>query len=271
MATGLLARFSLNQITIDNLSLGQVVDACARRGIQHIGVWRHKLAETGLRASVRQIQDAGLSVSSLCRGGWFDAASARERRTRLDDNFRALDEAAEIGTRTLVIVAGPAAGRDLPLARERTVEALGTLIPYARERGITIGLEPLHPMFAADRCVVNTLAQANDICARLGDQIGVIVDVYHVWWDPAVEEEIARAAHRIAGFHVSDWIVPPPDFLFGRGVMGDGVIEIRRLRRLVDGAGYDGPIEVEILNHSLGSLAADELLDLLETRFRRHV
>ncbi|MGH7903847.1 MAG: sugar phosphate isomerase/epimerase family protein, partial [Candidatus Dormibacteraceae bacterium] len=239
--------------------------------IKRIGIWRHKVAATGLQESARLLRDAGLTVSSLCRGGWFDAATKSGRRVRLDDNLRAIDEAAELGAPVLVIVCGPAAGRDIGMGRQRSLEAIETLMPYARERRVRLGLEPLHPMFAADRSVLNTLGQANDFAARADGNAGVVVDVYHIWWDHAVATEVQRAGKRIVGFHVSDWIVPTPDILLGRGVMGDGVIEIRKLRRMVDNAGYEGPIEVEILNRTVWDMPGDDLLEFIKTRFREHV
>lgn len=266
-------RLSLNQITVDRETLPRVVDACARHGIRGIGLWRHKVAETGLATSARLVREAGLQVSSLCRGGWFDAPTAAERRRRLDDNRRAIAEAAELGTRVLVLVCGPAASQDLGRARERIARAIELLLPTAAEYGVRLGLEPLHPMFTADRSVLATLEQANTIVRKLdgGKISGVVIDVYHVWWDPLVEREIKRAAPWTIGFHVSDWIVPTPDFLLGRGMMGDGVIEIRRLRSLVDAAGYKGPIEVEILNEQLWRQPMDSVLSAVKARFAEHV
>ncbi len=267
-----LARLSLNQMTTERWSVQAAVEGCARAGIPAIGLWRHKVAETGLRESARLVRDAGLEVSSLCRGGMFPAATVAERRQRIDDNRRAIDEAAELGTDVLVLVCGPAPDRDIAAARTMVAEAIGELVPYAAERGVKLGIEPLHPMFAAERSVVLTLRQANDLAERfpLG-QVGVVVDVYHVWWDPEVYQQIDRAAGRILGFHVNDWLVPTPDLLLGRGMMGDGVIELRRLRVAVESAGYSGPIEVEIFNQAIWNTPADEVLVLLSERYLAHV
>lgn len=263
-----LSRLSLNQMTTASWSLREAVEGCVRAGIPFLGVWRHKVAEIGLAESVRLVRESGIKVSSLCRGGMFPAASATERQKRLDDNFRAVDEAAALGARTLVLVCGPAPDRDIDSARAMVEEAMERLVPYAQQRGVTLGVEPLHPMFAADRSVVVTLAQANRIAQRFaGDQVGVVVDVYHVWWDPEVYREIERARGRIVGFHVSDWIVPLPHPLKGRGVMGDGVIELRRLRSAVEASGYAGPIEVEIFNEALWALPGDEILRLIKERY----
>src|SRR3712207_4944745 len=193
-----LARLSLNQMTTERWSVRQAVEGCARAGIPGIGLWRHKVAETGLRESARLVRDAGLRVSSLCRGGMFPAATAAERRERIDDNRRAIDEAAELGTDVLVLVCGPAPDRDIDAARMMVEEGVAELVPYARERGVRLGIEPLHPMFAAERSVIVTLGQANSLAERFPvQQVGVVIDVYHVWWDPEVYRQIDRAGGRI--------------------------------------------------------------------------
>ncbi len=195
-------------------------------------------------------------------------ASESERRRADDDNRRAVDEAAALGTDVLVLVCGPPLGRDLPGARAEIAAGIERLAPYAAERGVRLGIEPLHPMMIGERSAIVTLGEAVDLALRFDpDQVGVVVDVYHVWWDPALERELARAAGRIVGFHVSDWLVPTPDLLQGRGMMGDGIIDLRRIRHLVESAGYDGPIEVEVINRDLWRLPGDELVALTRDRF----
>ena len=267
-----IARLSLNQATTQYWSVREAVDGCARAGIPWIGLWRQHVAKTGLAESARIVRDAGLRVSSLCRGGFFPAATAAERHARIEDNRRAIDEAAELGTDVLVLVCGPAPDRNIQAAREMVRDGIAEVVPYARERGVKLAIEPLHPMFAADRSVIVTLAQALDIAEQFDpQQVGVAIDVYHVWWDPQVERQIERAAGRILGFHVNDWLVPTPDLLLGRGMMGDGVIQLRRLRRIVDAAGYDGPIEVEIFNQALWDTPGDEVLALMCERYLAYV
>ncbi len=266
-----LERLSLNTATVRG-GLLETVEACARAGVPWIAPWRHQLAEASTKEATRAIRAAGLRVSSLCRGGFFPAPTARERQERIDDNLRALDEAAELGAEVLVLVCGGVVGRDLAGSRRMVEDGIGALLGPAAERGVRLGIEPLHPMFAADRSVVVTLGQANDMAGRLASPwVGVVVDVYHVWWDPAVEDEIARAGRRVLGFHVNDWIVPLPDMLNGRGMMGDGVIDLRGLRRSADAAGYDGPIEVEIFNESVRSLGVAEAVALSARRYRETV
>lgn len=270
-----LERLSLNQITTDRWSLSEATQGCVKAGVPEIAIWRHKLVEAGgVKAAARLVKDTGLRVSSLCRGGMFPAATAAKRASRIDDNRRAIDEAAELGTDVLVLVCGPAPDKDIAGARAMVEDGIAQIVPYAESCGIKLGIEPLHPMYAAERSVINTLAQANSIAeAYTANQVGVVVDVFHVWWDPELYSQIARAGAngRILGFHVSDWIVPTPDMLMGRGMMGDGVIDIRTIRQAVEAAGYRGPIEVEIFNQSIWDMRGDEALELMKTRYLQYV
>lgn len=267
-----LGRLSLNQITTDRWSLPEAVEGCLRAEVPWIAVWRHKLQETGWKEGARIVKESGLRVSSLCRGGMFPASSAAEREARIDDNKRAVEEAAELGTNVLVLVCGPAPDKDIEGARRMVEAGIERLVPFAEQHGVTLAIEPLHPMYAAERSVVNTLAQANAMAERYAPkQVSVVVDAFHVWWDPELYPQIERAAGRIAGFHVSDWIVPTPDLLMGRGMMGDGVIDLRRMRLAVEKAGYDGPIEVEIFNRDIWDRPGDDVLAQMKTRYKEHV
>jgi sugar phosphate isomerase/epimerase len=261
-------RLAFSHVSLDRTPLDDVLDACASAGIGWFGAWRHHLAAHGVAESARRIRSAGIRVSGLCRGGMFPATTAAERARRIDDNRRAVDEAAELGTGVLCLVSGPAADRDIEAARAQVEEGIVALLPYAKQCGITLGLEPLHPVFAADRSVVVTLRQANDIIERVGDPaLGLVVDVYHTWWDPDVHGQIARAAGRIVGYHVSDWAPGVSDPFLGRQLPGDGVIELRRLRRAVEGAGYGGPIEVELINPAIWDMAPAALLEKVGARY----
>jgi sugar phosphate isomerase/epimerase len=268
-------RFSLNQATTKRWAVDELVAGCARAGVTAVGLWREPVAEYGLERSAKLVREAGLRVTSLCRGGFFTALDPAERARALDDNRRAIDEAATLGTDVLVLVSGglPEGSRDVDGARQRVADALAELAPYAGERGVRLAIEPLHPMFCSDRCVVASLGQAVTMAAQFPDeQVGVVVDVYHLWWDPEVYAQIARAGRRIASFQVCDWVTPLPEgVLVGRGMMGDGCIELRRLREAVDAAGYDGPIEVEIFNERLWESPASEVLELAVARYREHV
>jgi sugar phosphate isomerase/epimerase len=267
-----LGRISLNQISINRWSLPEAVDGCARHGLAWIGLWRDKVADCGLAKSARLVRDAGLRVSSLCRGGFFPARGADALRARREDNRRAVDEADALGTDVLVLVCGPPLDRDLGAAREMVAEGIADLAPYAAAAGVKLGIEPLHPMFAGDRSVIVTLAEASSLAERFpAERVGVIVDAYHVWWDPDLRAQLSRAAGRILGYHVSDWLVPSPDMLMGRGMMGDGLIDLRSLRGAVEAAGYRGPIEVEIFNQVLWETPGDEVLTLIRERSLAHV
>ncbi|HEX7735133.1 MAG TPA: sugar phosphate isomerase/epimerase family protein [Ktedonobacteraceae bacterium] len=266
------SRLSLNQITTNSWDLRGAVDGCARADIPWIGLWRDKVQAHGIAASRRLLDDAGLRVSSLCRGGWFPAASREERQTRLDDNRRAIAEAAELGAPVLVLVCGPAPDRDITAGRAMVADAIAQLLPDAQAAGIKLGIEPLHPMFAADRSVIVSLAEANRLAETFQvEAVGVIVDVYHLWWDADIFTQIERAAGHILGFHVSDWPVPLPDTLLGRAMMGDGMINLRPLRAAVEATGYHGPIEVEIFNRAIWDAPGDETLNLMKRRYLTYV
>lgn len=266
------SRLSLNQITTANWNVAEAVEGCARHGVPSIALWRHKIEEVGLTECVRAVNQAGLHVSSVCRGGMFPAPTKAERKKNMEDNFRAADEAAALHADSLVMVVGGCAGVSIEDARQMVADGVAELVPYTRARGVCIGLEPLHPMFAADRSVLVTIDQALELAqAYDAREVGVILDTFHIWWDPRLEELIAQATGRIVGFHVSDWLVPLPDVLLGRGLMGDGVIDNRQLRRLVEHAGYDGPIEVEIFNRALWDRDPDTVLKQVIERFEQYV
>ncbi|MGW2932881.1 sugar phosphate isomerase/epimerase family protein [Streptomyces sp. NPDC001156] len=270
-------RFSINQMTVKQLGMPELVDACLESGVRGLGLWREPVRSYGLDATAKLVRDAGLSVTTLCRGGFFTAADPEERARALDDNRRAVDEAATLGTDTLVLVSGglPAGSRDLRAARERIADALGELGPYAFERGVRLAVEPLHPMYASDRCVVSTLAQALDLAERFpAQQVGVTVDTYHLWWDDTAPEQIARAGAggRILAFQLADWTTPLPEgVLNGRAQIGDGVIDMREWRGYVEAAGYAGPIEVELFNEALWGRDGREVLAETVARFTEHV
>ncbi|MFJ1606710.1 sugar phosphate isomerase/epimerase family protein [Streptomyces sp. NPDC088253] len=271
-----LARFSINQMTVKQLSMPELVECCLELGVPGVGLWREPVQSYGLDATAKLVRDAGLAVTTLCRGGFFTAIDPRERTRALDDNRAAVDEAATLGTDTLVLVSGglPAGSKDLHGARERIADALGELGPYAAERGVRLAIEPLHPMYAADRCVVPTLAQALDLAERFpADQVGVTVDTYHIWWDDTAPAQIARAGAggRIHTFQLADWTTPLPEgVLNGRGQIGDGSIDMREWRGYVEAAGYSGPIEVELFNDGLWARDGREVLAETAARFVEH-
>ncbi len=256
-----LSRLSLNQITVEQWSLPEVIDACGRAGLTMIGPWRHKVAEVGVYDAARRIREAGLRVSSLCRGGFFPAADGAGRATSDADNRRAVEEAAALGTDVLVLVCGPPLGRDVEGARAQILAGIERLVPHAEDHGVRLAIEPLHPMMISERSAIVTLGEANDLAERFDEhRVGVVVDAYHVWWDPRLYEEIARAGRRILGYHVADWLVPTTDRLQGRGMMGEGVIDLKGIRAAVEAAGYDGPIEVEVISREAWSLPGEQVV-----------
>ncbi|MBM7785327.1 sugar phosphate isomerase/epimerase family protein [Tenggerimyces flavus] len=245
-----LERLSLNQKTTNSWSVAEAVDGCVRAGIPAIGLWREPVQAVGVAAAAKLVRDAGLRVSSLCRGGFLTASDPDERTAAVADNRLAIDEAAELGAPCLVLVVGglPAGSKDLAGARQRVADAVAELVPYAASRGVRLALEPLHPMYCADRAVLSTLTQALDLALTFPD-VGVAVDTFHLWWDPNVAAEIARAGERILTYQVCDFLVPmPADNLLARGMMGDGVIDFAPMTAAVAATGYAGDVEVEIFN-----------------------
>jgi sugar phosphate isomerase/epimerase len=248
-----LAGLSINLATVrQQWNLCQAIDACSRLGIRAVDPWRDQVAAVGLKEAVRAVGANGMRVTGYCRGGMFPAPDAAGRAAAIDDNRRAIDEAAALGAECLVLVVGglPQGSRNIADARKMVADGIAAILPHARACGLPLAIEPLHPMYAADRSCVNTLGQALDLCDELGDGVGVVIDVYHVWWDPALSNEIARAGRerRILAHHICDWLVPTRDLLLDRGMMGDGVIDLPGIRRMIENAGFYGPQEVEIFS-----------------------
>lgn len=252
-----LERFSFNQATAKFWPLPEVVAGCAVAGVPGIGLWREPVRDYGLARTAALVREAGLTVTSLCRGGFFGADDW------LDDNRAAIDEAAELGAPAVVLVCGGLAGRSLEPARARVAAGLEALAPYALDAGVRLAIEPMHPMFCADRSVVATLGAALDLAAPFPpDAVGITVDTYHVWWDERVWELIAAATGRIACFQLADWILPlPADILVGRGLPGTGHVEFPRFLAAVAATGYTGPIEVEVFNAELWSRPGQDILN----------
>ncbi|WP_328805791.1 sugar phosphate isomerase/epimerase family protein [Sabulicella rubraurantiaca] len=260
---------SLNTVTVkERWGLADCIEGCARHAIPGISPWRDVLHAMGVQAAARRIRDAGLVVTGLCRGGMFPAADPAGRAAAIEDNLRAIDEAHALNARCLVMVCGglPPGSKDLPGARAMVREGIEAILPAARAAGVTLALEPLHPMTCADRSVLSTLGQALDLCDRLGLGLGVAVDVYHVWWDPDLEQQMRRAEGRIAAFHACDWLVPTTDLVFDRGMPGDGVIDIAAIRRMAEAAGYNGFTEVELLSRRWWGEEPDHVLAVIKER-----
>ncbi|NKM71841.1 sugar phosphate isomerase/epimerase family protein [Rhizobium laguerreae] len=265
---------SINLATIrEQCGFAKAVDICLKHGITAIAPWRDQVAKVGLDEAVRIVKSNGIKLTGLCRGGFFPAANDADWQENLDDNRRAIDEAAAFSADCLVLVVGglPGASKDIVAARQMVFDGIAAVLPHAQAAGVKLAIEPLHPMYAADRACVNTLGQALDMCEQLGEDVGVAVDVYHVWWDPDLANQIARAGSmkRIFAHHICDWLVPTKDMLLDRGMMGDGVIDLKGIRRMVEAAGFFGAQEVEIFSiENWWKRPADEVIATCVERFR---
>ena len=283
-----LSRLSLNIATTKALTLPEAVQVASETGLGAVGLWRDRVAETGLTESARVVKEAGLRVSSLCRGGFLSAADPGGIAAALEDNRAAIVEAATLGTRELVMVVGgleaatepggparPDGDKDIVAARTRVAERIAELAPFAAEHDVRLVLEPLHPIFAADRAVLSTLKQCLDIAEPFpSETVGVVVDTYHVWWDPDLREQILRAgaAGRIASYQVCDWILPlAADTLLSRGFMGDGYIDFPTITSWVTEAGYTGDVEVEIFNADIWAAPGDQTVATMAQRYTQLV
>lgn len=284
-------KLSINTATIKKASLAEALSLTAAAGLSHIGLWRDKVAEVGLERAVEMVRSSGLHVSSLCRGGFLTAADPAGQAAALEDNKAAILEAKALGTTEIIMVVGGlpdfsvspgavdgggsaaavAGGKDIVLARQRVADRLAELVPFALEQGVRLVLEPLHPMYAADRAVLSTLGQALDLAApHPAEAVGVVVDTFHIWWDPSLREQISRAGAegRIASYQVCDFNLPiAADALLSRGFMGDGVIDFASIGAWVAEAGYDGVVEVEIFNEDIWAQPFADVIDTVKDRY----
>jgi sugar phosphate isomerase/epimerase len=277
-----LELLSLNTATVrKQASLDRIIEAAVARGIGLIDPWRDQVQAIGLDKVARHIRDTGVRLSGYCRGGFYTGANAKELAAALDDNRRAIDEAKALGSPCLVLVVGSLPGAlsgkpqsiDITLARSQVRDGIAASLDYARSVGMPLAIEPLHPMQAADRACVNTLEQALDLCDELDPggtgALGVALDAYHVWWDPKLAAQIQRAGvGRLLAYHICDWLVPTRDLLNDRGMPGDGVIELKKLRSLVESAGYQGAVEIEIFSEAWWSRPLEEVLDVCVSRYK---
>lgn len=269
-------RLSLNTKTTNAWTLREAVEGAAAAGLPAVGLWRDRVAEAGVDEAAKMLRDNGIRASSLCRGGFltgFDDGA--HGHGALDDNRRAIDEAATLGAPELVVVAGGIPDRDLPGARARLADRLAALVPYAADRGVRLALEPLHPMYCADRAVISTLSQALALAApHPAHVVGVVVDTFHVWWDPDLRARVAEAGAqgRISSYQICDWLVPmAADPLMSRGMMGDGVIDFASITEMVTAAGYRGDVEVEIFNDDVWASDPRDVVETMKRRYRKLV
>jgi sugar phosphate isomerase/epimerase len=273
MSAGLRG-LSINLATVrEQFTFAQAVDACLAQGITAIAPWRDQVQVAGLKAAAEIVRSNNLRVTGLCRGGMFPAATKDGLAAAIDDNKRAVDEACALGADCLVLVVGglPAESRDIKATRQMVADGIAAILPHARANRMPLAIEPLHPMYAADRSCVNTLEQALHLCDQFGEGVGVAIDAYHVWWDPKLDEQIARAgaSQRILAHHICDWLAPTRDLLLDRGMMGDGVIPLGALRGSIERAGYTGPQEVEIFSEEWWKRPGEEVIATCIERYRR--
>lgn len=267
-----LGRLAMNQATIPKWTSEEAIEGCARAGYAALGLWRDRIGEAGASRLGRLARAADVKISSLCRGGWFCASDEVGRRARMQDNFRAVEQAEALGAMTLVLVCGPAANNDLETGRRQVADAIAELAEFAVSARVPLAIEPLHPLYCGDRSVVVTLAQALRLAVSTSaGGVGVMLDSYHLWWDPELEAGLGAATDRVLGVQLADWIAPLPDPLNGRGMLGDGTIDLRRFRAGVDATGYRGPIEVEIFNPQVWAIDPEQTLELVAERYLEHV
>ena len=269
-----LSRLCIHTITTKPWAIETAAAKYAAAGVKGITVWRDSLAGRDIARTGRLLRDLGLSVVSLCRGGFFPALTPGDRAKAFDDNRRAIAEAQALGAPHIVLVCGAVPGQSLPVSRRQILDAIAALVPDCQAAGVKLAIEPLHPMYADNRSAVNTLGQANDMVEALRSPcVGVAADVYHLWWDPALEQEIARCGRlgALFAFHVCDWRTPTVDLLNDRGLMGEGCIPLRQIRAWVEAAGFRGFNEVEVFSNRLWAADQDEYLVQIVQAYRQHV
>lgn len=268
-----LSRLCVHTITTKPWSLDEAVERYARTGVSGITVWRQSLAGNDVAASGRMIRERGLSIVSLCRGGFFPGTTAAERQAAIDENRHCIDEAAALGAPLIVLVCGSAAGQSLAESRRQIADGIAAVVPHAAAANVRLAIEPLHPMYAADRSAINTIAQAREICGQLRSPlVGVAVDVYHVWWDPNLEQEIAALGREksLFAYHICDWKTPIADVLNDRGLMGEGHVPLREIRSWVEAAGFNGFNEVEIFSERYWAMDQAQFLDKIVEAYRTY-
>lgn len=268
------SRLCIHTITTRPWSIEEAVPRYAAAGVRGVTVWRQWLEGRNVANVRRLLADNGLAVVSLCRGGFFPSVDASARQQAIDDNLRAIDDAAELGAPLLVLVCGADPRQPLVVSRQQIADGIRAVVEHARASGVKLGIEPLHPMYADTRSAINTLRQAADMCDVLADpQVGVVVDVYHLWWDPELLDQIRRCgrAKRLLAFHVSDWRSPTEDLLNDRGLMGEGCIPLREIRGWVEQHGFDGFVEVEIFSNRYWATDQDQFLEQIKRAYLEYV
>ncbi|HET9433786.1 MAG TPA: sugar phosphate isomerase/epimerase family protein [Chitinophagaceae bacterium] len=245
-----LSQLCIHTITTKPWSIEEAAKSYSVEGIKGITVWRDALANRNIKQTGQLLHDHGLNIVSLCRGGFFPNKEKEKRKLAIEDNLKAIGEAADLGTQLIVLVCGADPAQSLEDSRKQIQEGIQTILPQAKAAGVKLAIEPLHPMYADTRSAINTLAQANDMAEQINSPyVGVAVDVYHLWWDPSLEREIKRCGKNVFAFHICDWNSPTVDILLDRGLMGDGCIALNKIRSWVEATGFNGFYEVEIFSN----------------------
>lgn len=245
-----LSQLCIHTITTKPWSIEEAAKSYSVEGIKGITVWRDALANRNIKQTGQLLHDHGLNIISLCRGGFFPNKEKEKRKLAIEDNLKAIGEAADLGTQLIVLVCGADPAQSLEDSRKQIQEGIQTILPQAKAAGVKLAIEPLHPMYADTRSAINTLAQANDMAEQINSPyVGVAVDVYHLWWDPSLEREINRCGKNVFAFHICDWNSPTVDILLDRGLMGDGCIPVNKIRSWVEATGFNGFYEVEIFSN----------------------
>jgi len=269
-----LSQLCIHTITLKPWNIEEAAKKFSAAGVKGITVWRDTLEGRNIKQTGKMLREHGLTIVSSCRGGFFPNKDAGKRQLAIDDNRRAIEEAAELGTSVLVLVCGADSSQPLEDSRMQIHDGIGALVPHAAAAGVRLAIEPLHPMYADTRSAINTLSRANDMAEAFHSPwVGVAVDVYHLWWDPCLEKEIKRCGEHgnLLAFHVCDWKVPTTDLLLDRGLMGEGCIPLKQIRGWVEETGFNGFIEVEIFSNTWWKEDQSEFLNKIVKAYKEHV
>ena len=258
-----LSRLCIHTITTKPWDIHTAIQKYSQAGVGGISVWRDTLEEKNIPSVAQEIKDANLQAVALVRGGFYTSQNKSDRQNAIDENKKIIDECAAIGAPMVVLVCGATPGQSVAEDLKQIEEGISATMDHAKQANVTLAIEPLHPMYADIRSSVSTMKAANDLCEAIGgNNVGVAVDAFHVWWDPEFQSELARCGKNghLSGYHICDWKLNMKDMLNDRGLMGEGVIDLKTMSRQVDEAGFTGFYEVEVFSHHWWAQDQDEYL-----------